>query len=64
LAGKALAAIDAAGWLAPSAIVAIEADRAQPETVPAAFSAIDSRDYGRTRITLVRRLSGSATPRL
>jgi 16S rRNA (guanine966-N2)-methyltransferase len=55
LAGKALAAIHAASWLAPTAIVVIEADRAQPEIVPEGFSVIDSRDYGRTRIVVVSR---------
>ncbi len=55
LAARALAAIHAAGWLAPMAIVTIEADRAQPEIVPPGFSVIDSRDYGRTRIVLVTR---------
>jgi 16S rRNA (guanine966-N2)-methyltransferase len=55
LAAKALAAILAAGWLAPTAIVVIEADRTQPETVPEELSVIDSRDYGRTRIVLVTR---------
>jgi 16S rRNA (guanine966-N2)-methyltransferase len=54
LAGTALAALAAAGWLAPRAIVAIEADRSQPEHIPEGFVTIDSRDYGRTRITLVR----------
>jgi 16S rRNA (guanine966-N2)-methyltransferase len=55
LAAKALAAAHTAGWLAPAAVVAIEADRAQPEVVPEGFSVIDSRDYGRTRIVLVAR---------
>jgi 16S rRNA (guanine966-N2)-methyltransferase len=55
LAGAALAALAAAGWLAPDAVAAVEADRSQPEAAPDGFAAIDSRDYGRTRITLVRR---------
>ncbi len=55
LAGKALAVIKDAGWLSPAAIVVIEADRSQPEIVPPGFAAIDSRDYGRTRIVLVAR---------
>jgi 16S rRNA (guanine966-N2)-methyltransferase len=60
LAGKALAAIHTAGWLSATAIVAIEADRAQPEVVPEGFSTIDSRDYGRTRIVLVGQMAQSA----
>jgi 16S rRNA (guanine966-N2)-methyltransferase len=54
LAGAALGALAAAGWLAPGAIAAVEADRSQPEIIPKGFTEIDSRDYGRTRITLVR----------
>ncbi len=62
LAAKALAAIHMAGWLAPAAIVAIEADRAQPEIVPKGFAVLDSRDYGRTRIMLVTREAADARP--
>jgi 16S rRNA (guanine966-N2)-methyltransferase len=54
LAGKALAAMAEAGWLAPNALVVIEGDRAQSEPVPPNFAVIDSRDYGRTNITLAR----------
>ncbi|MDB5394268.1 MAG: rsmD [Rhodospirillales bacterium] len=54
LACTALGALAAGGWLAPKAIAVVEADRSQPEIIPDGFSTIDSRDYGRTRITLVR----------
>jgi 16S rRNA (guanine966-N2)-methyltransferase len=54
LGGTALAALAATGWLAPGALAAIEADRAQPEHIPDGFAIIDSRDYGRTRIVLAR----------
>jgi 16S rRNA (guanine966-N2)-methyltransferase len=54
LAGAALGALGAAGWLAEGAIAVVEADRAQPETIPDGFAEIDARDYGRTRITLAR----------
>jgi 16S rRNA (guanine966-N2)-methyltransferase len=55
LAGAALDALSAAGWLAPDAVAMIEADRAMPETVPVSFTILDSRDYGRTRISVARR---------
>lgn len=58
LASAALAALAAAGCLAPDALAVIEADRAQPETLPAGFTVMDSRDYGRTRITLARLSAG------
>src|ERR1700761_5041409 len=54
LAAMALSALAAAGWLAPDAVAVVEADRAQPEIVPQGFAPLDSRDYGRTRIVLVR----------
>lgn len=54
LAGKALAALAKAGWLAPNAFAAVEADRSQPETLLPSFIVVDSRDYGRTNITLAR----------
>ena len=57
LAAMALGALAAAGWLAPDAVAVIEADRAQPETLPDGFTAIDIRDYGRTRIVLARGIS-------
>jgi 16S rRNA (guanine966-N2)-methyltransferase len=58
LAGAALAALAAAGWLAPGAIAVVEADRGQPETIPDGFATLDERDYGRTRITLLRFSAG------
>jgi 16S rRNA (guanine966-N2)-methyltransferase len=54
LAGTALGALAAAGWLAPRAVAVIEADKSQPESIPEGFATIDSRDYGRTRIVLAR----------
>jgi 16S rRNA (guanine966-N2)-methyltransferase len=57
LAGKALEALADTGWLAPEALAVIEADRTQPETLPERFATMDSRDYGRTRIVLARRVS-------
>jgi len=60
LAAAALGALAAAGWLAPDATAVIEADKSQPESIPEGFAAIDSRDYGRTRIMLVRGVWPSA----
>jgi 16S rRNA (guanine966-N2)-methyltransferase len=58
LAAAALSAVAAAGWLAPDATAMIEADRSQPEIVPDGFAALDSRDYGHTRIVLLRFSAG------
>ena len=54
LAGKALTALRTAGALTPGAVAVVEADRSRPEIIPPGFTIIDSRDYGRTRIELVR----------
>jgi 16S rRNA (guanine966-N2)-methyltransferase len=58
LAGDALSALAAAGWLATGAVAVIEADRAQPDAIPEGFALLDSRDYGRTRIVLARFSAG------
>jgi len=55
LASIALTALDAAGWLGKDVLAVIEADKAQPEVTPAGFTVIDSRDYGRTRISILER---------
>jgi 16S rRNA (guanine966-N2)-methyltransferase len=52
LAGKALSAMAAS--LAPGALAVVEADRSEPEPIPPGFSIVDSRDYGRTNISLLR----------
>jgi 16S rRNA (guanine966-N2)-methyltransferase len=54
LAAAALGALADAAWLTPEAVAVIEADRAQPEIIPESFLSLDSRDYGRTRIVLLR----------
>jgi len=54
LGGTALAALAATGWLTPGAIAVVEADKSQPESIPEGFATIESRDYGRTRIVLLR----------
>jgi 16S rRNA (guanine966-N2)-methyltransferase len=58
LGGAALAALDAAGWLAPDPLIVIEADKSMPEAEPVGFKLLDSRDYGRTRIALIGRREG------
>jgi 16S rRNA (guanine966-N2)-methyltransferase len=55
LAGAAIAALEAAGWLAHGVLLAVEADKTRPEAVPAGFMALDSRAYGRTRLDIVSR---------
>ncbi len=54
LAGAALPALAEAGWLAHNTMVVVEAERSQPEAIPAGFLVLETRDYGRTRLSLVR----------
>ena len=58
LAGPALAALAAAGWLTPDALVAIET-AAREELPPAdGFTLLDERIYGAARLTFLRRGRG------
>lgn len=56
LAGPALAALAAAGWLAPDAIAVIELATAEPFEPPAGFALADQRRYGAARLVILRRL--------
>lgn len=46
LAAAALAALDAAGWLAPHAVTVMEMSRKAPEETPPGFRTMDERRYG------------------
>jgi len=59
LAGAALAALEAAGWLAPGALAVVELGRGEPFALPRGFTLADERRYGRTRILFLRREAGS-----
>ena len=51
----ALPALAAAGWLAPDALCVVEtAARAPGPAAPDGFGMLDSRSYGRSRITFLR----------
>lgn len=54
LAAPALAALAAAGWLAPGAVAVIEIAAGDPLPLPAGFTALDDRRYGDTRVVFVR----------
>ena len=53
LAAMALHTLLQAGWCKAETIAVIEADRMQPEPLPAEFAVIDQRNYGRTSISLL-----------
>jgi 16S rRNA (guanine966-N2)-methyltransferase len=55
LAAPALAALSAAGWMAPGAIVTVELAHNEDLAVPAGFEAIDERRYGAAKILILRR---------
>jgi len=58
LAGPALAALAAAGWLAPTALVAVEAAAKAPFDVPDGFTVLDRRRYGGTALVFLRFAGG------
>ncbi|HTV90412.1 MAG TPA: 16S rRNA (guanine(966)-N(2))-methyltransferase RsmD [Stellaceae bacterium] len=60
LAEPALAALDAAGWLAPDALTVIEIAASETLRPPAGFIIVDERSYGAARLLFVRR--GGTSP--
>ena len=54
-AAPALAALDAAGWLAPEAIATIELAHNEDIEAPPGFEAIDERRYGAAKIVILRK---------
>jgi 16S rRNA (guanine966-N2)-methyltransferase len=55
LAGPALLALDAAGWLRPGALVVLETAARERPPPPAGFTLLDERVYGAARLTFLRR---------
>lgn len=55
LAGPALLALDAAGWFAPDALVAVETAAREKTPPPLGFTLLDERRYGAARLTFLRR---------
>ncbi|HMD63765.1 MAG TPA: 16S rRNA (guanine(966)-N(2))-methyltransferase RsmD [Stellaceae bacterium] len=62
LAAGALAALDAAGWLAPEALAVVELAAREELLVPVGFTLIDQRVYGAARLVFLRpeRTAGSS----
>jgi len=54
LAGPALRALAATGWLEPGAICCVELAAGEAFTPPDGFTAVDERRYGAARIVLLR----------
>ncbi len=55
LAGPAVAALAAVGWLTPDALVVIEVAAREELPLPAGFTLMDERVYGAARLVFVRR---------
>ena len=55
LAVPALAALDAAGWLAAKALCVVEVERREPCAAAPGFTLLDERNYGRARLIFLRR---------
>lgn len=58
---RALAALGAAGWLAPGALVAAEVGRAEALALPG-FEEVASREHGAARLVFLRALPAIALP--
>lgn len=56
LAAAALVALDAAGWLARDALIAIETGAKETLAAPAGFVCQDARRYGRAKVWLLTRV--------
>ncbi len=54
LASPALAALEAAGWLAPGALGVVELMAKEPFALPEGFEALDERKYGKARLVFLR----------
>ncbi len=54
LAAPALAALEAAGWLAPGALAVVELMAKEPFAPPEGFEALDERKYGKARLVFLR----------
>ncbi len=54
LAPPALAALQAAGWLAPGALATVELMATEPLTPPEGFEILDERKYGKARLVFLR----------
>lgn len=54
LAEQALASLRAAGWMAPDALVSVELMKSEPFALPAGFSELDARTYGKARLIFLR----------
>lgn len=55
LGGPALAALAAAGWLAPEALAVVETATRERTPPPAGFTLLDERVYGAARLIFLRR---------
>ena len=55
LAAPALAALEAAGWLAADCLVALELLKSEPFEPPAGFTELEARNYGKARLVFLRR---------
>jgi 16S rRNA (guanine966-N2)-methyltransferase len=62
LAGPALEALRAAGWIAPGTLVVVELLAKEDFAAPAGFAQVDSRKYGKARLEFLRAEDQVAAP--
>jgi len=59
LAGAALSALSAAGWLTRRALAIVETAAGEPFSAPEGFTVIDERVYGAAKLVFLRREGGT-----
>ena len=55
LSGKAIKALDEAGWIAPGALVSVELMKTEPFVLPYGFIELDARNYGKAKLVFLKR---------
>jgi 16S rRNA (guanine966-N2)-methyltransferase len=53
---RALAALQAKGWIAPGALIIAETGRDEENAIPPGFEVISTRDHGAARLSVLRAL--------
>ncbi len=54
LAEKAVASLLKAGWIAPNALISVELMKNEPFEIPAGFSELDARTYGKAKLVFLK----------
>ena len=62
LVSRALAALQAKGWIAPGALIIAETGRDEENAIPPGFEVLSTRDHGAARLSALRALPDCGAP--